>query len=103
MLGLEAEIRTGEAGRRDLQARQRAAIPGHRDLDMMAFDVEGDRIAGLRGGARHQQCGENKELLHVSLRYLVMGSACESDRPANSPGPYAAAKFHSVTRITRRS
>jgi hypothetical protein len=34
---------------------------------MVAFDVEGNRVAGMGRGARRQQRRENKELLHVSL------------------------------------
>src|ERR1700739_4504423 len=97
MLRLEAEIRTGEPGRRDLQARQRAAIPGHRDLDMMSFDVEGDRIAGIRGGVRHQQRRENKELLHVSLLgSLWVWSASEFARTLRRSGISFCDRHHSA-------
>src|ERR1700722_5354076 len=65
--GLEAEIGSGQAGSRYLEAGQRVAISGRLDMDPVPVDLERNRIAGVGGRAGHQQGQENVAFLHESL------------------------------------
>src|SRR5581483_12350392 len=79
---LKVETRFGQAGRRDLDAVQGVAMLGHLDVDLLALDLEGQRIAiaaGMGGGGGQQQRGGGGETdyFHGRLPWHAVLAVCE--------------------------
>lgn len=80
-----------EARRDDGHAIERGAVAWRLDADVLAFDLERDRIAGMRGGGGREEegGGGDGELVHDNLRRCVvpMGLKSRVDEAWFDPTP----------------